>query len=404
MTRNPAEKTGPICTTFPSDTASAADWIDWFWTDFFTGWIKRTRDDNGIGFFDFLHEDGSPGTPNRKTILAQGRLLFTLSHMALISGNPMHFEAAKAARDAVRSFRKAPGLYCRGVNGTGGPTGEATDLLATSYDQSFVILGLSTWGKLYLEEDVTDELEEVWAAVETTLHDPVTGMMLEHDNLPDPTAPDAPPRAQNPHMHLFEAAMQAYEMTGRDIWLTRAQSMRAKGLEYFFDTDSGTIGEFIAPDLTQLPGRDGQWREIGHQCEWAWLLLREVDLGGDPAMKDVAARMLDFADKHGFQQTGPMKGAAFDAVSCDTSWREEKFLLWPQTEVIKTYAVRGDKAKADELALVIFRQYFAGRAAYVNQLDVDGNVLWNEGLSRLHYHLVLALTEGARAGFWANPS
>ena len=70
---------------------------------------------------------------------------------------------------------------------------------------------------------------------------------------------------------------------------------------------------------------------------------------------------------------------------------------------LKTTSDADFTAKAKRLAQVIFKQYFANRAAYVNQLDEDGNVLWAEGLSRLHYHLVLALTEGARANLWSAP-
>jgi len=55
------------------------------------------------------------------------------------------------------------------------------------------------------------------------------------------------------------------------------------------------------------------------------------------------------------------------------------------------------------LVQLMFRRYFAGRHAFVNQLDETGAVLWPDALSRLHYHVVLALTEGARAGLWPNP-
>ena len=209
-------------------------------------------------------------------------------------------------------------------------------------------------------------------------------------------------------MHLYEAALQAFEMTGKAIWLDRAKKIRAKGLEFFFDTKSGTIVEFIAPDLATLPGRDGQRREIGHQCEWAWLLLREIELGGDPDMTDITNRLLSFADQHGFAETGPMKGAAFDAVAADTTWREDQFLLWPQTEALKTYAARAHDPehaeKARALTRLIFQRYFANRAAFANQLDEGGTALWPDALSRLHYHLVLALTEGAKAGLWDGPS
>ena len=118
--------------------------------------------------------------------------------------------------------------------------------------------------------------------------------------------------------------------------------------------------------------------------------------------------MLSFADNHGYASTGAMTGAVYDAVSADTDWLEDKFLLWPQTEAIKTYAIRSKQAdhtkKARHLMLLVFQKYFADHRAFVNQLDNDGQPVWSEALSRLLYHLVLALTEGARAGLWKTPN
>ena len=391
----------------PDADAPLSEWMPWFWASFLPQWVDHAQDPDSIGFFDELDPNGRPAKTDHRTVLAQARLLFTFSHLALISENPAYHQAAQRARNALPAFRKSPGLYARARTSKGLPTGEPEGDLATSYDQSFVILGLATWGRLHPDEDVSVELEACWTAVETRLKDPATGMMLEHDALRDPRAKTAPNRAQNPHMHLYEAALQAFEMTGETRWMARAGQMRAKGLEYFFDAESGTIMEFIAPDLTQLPGRDGTRREVGHQCEWAWLLLREVELGGDLSLKGVADQLLDFADRHGFAQNGVLQGAAFDAVSAEADWHDASFLLWPQTEAIKAHAIRATKAdyanRAQDLALLVFRQYFAGRAAFANQLDAKGQPLWPDALSRLLYHLVLGFTEGARASLWQAP-
>lgn len=407
MTTDNFENDEPIGLPQPDEDATAEVWVDWYWSSFLPGWVDRARDPNHFGFFDELDSYGRPAKTDRRTILAQARLLFTFSHLALISDAPVFRNAARVARDALPAFRKSPGLYCRARASDKGPTGDPEDDLATSYDQSFIILGLSTWGQLHQDEDVGTELEACWAAVETQLKDPATGLMLEHDGLIDPADMSAPHRAQNPHMHLYEAALQAFEVTSNPVWLERAASMRAKGLEYFFDAETGTIKEFIAPDLSALPGRDGDRREVGHQCEWAWLLIREADLGGDPSVRNIAARLLKFADNFGFATSGAMRGAAYDAVSADASWLEASFLLWPQTEAIKTHAIRAQDAdfadRAQNLARLIFRRYFSGRAAFANQLDSKGAPLWPDALSRLHYHLVLALTEGARNGLWKYP-
>lgn len=404
MTTETHLSVAPIAPDRPGNDATVETWVDWYWSSFLPAWVERARDPAHFGFFDELDRDSRPAKTDRRTILAQARLLFTFSHLALISDNPVYRNAARIAREALPAFRKSSGLYCRARNAAGGPTGDPEDDLAASYDQSFVILGLSTWGRLHPDEDVSTELEACWSAVEARLSDPATGLLLEHDGLADPTHESAPCRAQNPHMHLYEAALQAFDMTAHPVWRERAALMRAKGLEYFLDTESGTIIEFIAPGLSRLPGRDGQRREVGHQCEWAWLLIREAELGGDPSVRDTAARLLDFADSFGFATDDPMRGAAFDAVSADTEWRENSYLLWPQTEAIKIHAIRAQKAEqARDLALLVFRRYFGDHAAFANQLDAEGHPIWPDALSRLHYHLVLALTEGARNGLWRFP-
>lgn len=392
----------------PAACASAQEWVGWFWSVFLPGWIDRAIDARGGGFFDGLDGAGEPVRGAPKTVLAQARLLFTFSHLGLLSGDPLHRDAAAAAHRILPVFRKAPGLYRRAVTPNGPLTDKSADAVARSYDQSFVILALATWGRLSPDEAVSRELETCWQAIETTLTDPATGLLLEDDSVRDPSAPAAPPRAQNPHMHLYEAALQAFEMTGEQRWQERAVVIRKTALRHFLD--GGTIVEFLAPDLAPLPGRDGARREVGHQCEWAWLLEREADLGGDAGMRAVAARLMNFADAYGFAGTGAMRGAAFDAVASDGAWREETFLLWPQTEAIKAYVARfraGD-AHAGEMArsltALVFARYFGGRAAFANQLDADGAVLWPDALSRLLYHLVLALTEGAGAGLWPGPT
>ena len=85
---------------------------------------------------------------------------------------------------------------------------------------------------------------------------------------------------------------------------------------------------------------------------------------------------------------------------------EESFLLWPQTEAIKAHAMRhmagepGADEAAQQLLCLMFRRWFDGRPAYVNQLGADAETLQPQALTRLMYHVVLALTEGVRARLW----
>lgn len=89
---------------------------------------------------------------------------------------------------------------------------------------------------------------------------------------------------------------------------------------------------------------------------------------------------------------------------------ERRFLLWPQTEALKAHAARhlagipGADTDARDLLDLIFARWFDGHPVFVNQLDATGAAIWPEALSRLLYHIVLALTEGARAGLWPGPN
>lgn len=377
----------------------AAVWANWFWAEFFPDWLARVQDGT-MGVFDALDAQGNPDTTTGKSLLAQARTLFTVSHVALLSGDPTLIAAARQQGAFLERFRKAPGLYRCRANRDGSPTGQTADEIARSYDHSFVILGLATWNKLSPSPDVELRIEECWEALQSQLTDPSTGL-LHNDDTGSDTGP-----AQNPHMHLYEACLQAYRMTERPVWVERATKIGAHALPHFMDKDSGSIAEFMTADLHPLPGPAGKRREIGHQCEWAWLLLEEASFTDAPTLHTLATRLMDFANAHGFAPDGPLKGAAYDAVSTTGEVVENSFLLWPQTETIKVLAnhyMAGDFAagpRAQALFCLMFERWFEGHTSFINQLDADGNCIWPQGLTRLMYHVVLAMTVGADAGLW----
>jgi mannose-6-phosphate isomerase len=244
--------------------------------------------------------------------------------------------------------------------------------------------------------------------VETVLTDPETGALWEDDTMARDGAKSGDLRAQNPHMHMFEAVLQAYEMTGDAIWLDRAKVYMGLGAKHFIDPVTGAMCEFIGHDLTQNDTEMGTRREPGHQFEWAWLLMRYAEFSGDDAPRALARRMLDFVEEFGIRSTGIMAGATYDATNAAGDVTEATHLLWPLTEAGKVYSAMaretGDTAaaaRAKDLSLMIFSDYFADdKPAWINQLDENKNIVWNEGLTRLLYHVAFFITEGARAKIW----
>lgn len=387
---------------------AASAWPAAFVHDLMPRWIGRAADARQGGFFDALDSEGIPLAEAPKTTLAQARALFTLAHLALVTHRSEFVDAAEHAHDFMAAALHDPvnGGYVRAVTREGRPTGNPEDRVTRSYDMSFVVLALATYARLTGRADVHARLDAAWGTVQFRLTDPVTGLLLEDDAVRDPAAADAPMRAQNPHMHMFEAALQAHEMTGDPRWLPRAAELADLGLRHFLDAPTGTVAEFRAPDLSPVAGPAGSLREIGHQCEWAWLLYRHARLSGDSSRLVSADRMMDFALRHGFCHEGPMRGAAFDAFDLADRRAVPTFLLWPQTEAGKAFAVLHEARdayaaeRAHDLMSLIASRYFTADSLACNQLDLSGRVLQPMALTRLLYHVVLFVTEGARTGLW----
>lgn len=349
------------------------------------------------------------------TTLAQGRTAFMLAHLYLTTGHPELLAASKRIHAWMMThLRDEDGGFRYAVAPDGSTIDTADARLRRTYDQSFALLSLVTLRKAAPDSVTQEEIDSCIGFIEGRLTDPVTGALWENDVMAREGAKPGDLRAQNPHMHMLEAVMQAYEMDGDPIWLERAAKYVALGEKHFIDPQTGAICEFIGHDLTQNDTEMGQRREPGHQFEWDWLLRRYAAFAKDDAPRAFAKRMRDFVEAHGLRPSGVMQGAAYDAISPSGTPTDDTHLLWPMTEAGKVYASLAydwvgvnDLAahhaieRVREISNLIFGKFFhISEPAWVNRLDGEGNVLWDEGLSRLLYHMAIFITEGDRARVW----
>ena len=340
------------------------------------------------------------------TTLSQCRAAFTLAHLYDATRDADLLAAAlRIHHFAAASLRDADGGYRVAVAPDGTPLDAPEAQARRSYDQSFALLALAELHRVAPDVVPQGELAACWSFIETHLVDPATGALWEDDR----GAGNSAMRAQNPHMHMLEALLVAFDVTGDAVWLTRAEGMVKVATTYFIDDATGSIREWVGPDLSPLPGGEGGRREPGHQFEWAWLLRRYARMSGDQKPIELARRLQSFAETHGMRRDGPMKDASYDAVDASGAVTEDTHLLWPLTEAGKLYADLAANGEDDDaawkvhrIAGMIFGRYFAPGTAprWVNQLDARGDVVWDVALTRLLYHVAIFLTEGSRAGFW----
>jgi mannose/cellobiose epimerase-like protein (N-acyl-D-glucosamine 2-epimerase family) len=385
-----------------------------FASSFVPRWLQLARDQVHGGIVDRLALDGRPAEGDAKTTLVHARLAFTLAHLHLAIGDQRLLDAAiDTYRFLDERLRDADGGYRFSVSRDGQPLADPMSQVRRTYDQSFVLLALVTLRKAAPDSVSQHRIDECWDFIAQRLTDPGTGALWEDDVMAAAGAKPGDLRAQNPHMHMFEALLQAFEMTGDRVWLERAAAMLDVGRRFFIDETTGAVREFVGHDLEPLAGTDGERREPGHQYEWAWLLHRYADLAGVNDARSLADPMITFVERHGLTpRSGPLDGLPFDALDARGQVTETTHLLWPLTEAGKFYAARharladtGDATRARGLASIMARHFFApatatGLPVWVNRLDADGRPVWSEALSRLLYHVAIFVTEGARAGLW----
>lgn len=375
-----------------------------FWATKLPKWIKAVTDAEFGGVMDRLGADGQPHAGDPKTTLVQARILFTMAHLECAGhGSVMGRETAKTAYAFLMGpLRHPDGGWRMAVARDGMPTGDPAHDLRDCYVHAFVVLATAAWSRV--DPSIRKDLDVAWQAVQTFFAEQGSGRLLE-----DSARPAASPRRQNPHMHMFEACLFAWEATGDTLWQARADQLVDVFADDLFDAESGTLREFLSPDMGPLDGAQGLIREPGHHCEWVWLLNRYAALGGTRRIAPARAALLNFADTFGHARSGPMAGAAYDAVAASGQVLSATHLLWPQTEAIKAYLSEyertGDPARRDQargIAGLMFRHYLDTDAAFwVNQCDANADIIWPDALSRLLYHIAIALTEGERLGAWS---
>lgn len=387
-----------------------------FATHFAPQWYIRARDPRG-GVFEKLGIDGLPvEADGPKTTLTQARIVFALAHLYLVSGERRLLDAAiEVHRFLDEHLRDEDGGYRLAVAADGAPLEDPASTLRRSYDQSFALLALVTLRKTAPRAISDARVQSCWRFIDDTLTDAADGSLFEDDVMARRGVSPDDRRGQNPHMHMFEALLQAYETSGDDVWLVRADRLFAVARDRLIDPGTGAIREFVDGNLAPAAGSEGSRREPGHQYEWAWLLnrygaFRKLDEPGRLALAMVA-----FADRFGLRVQGVLAGAPYEAVSADGEIVQDTHLLWPLTEAGKHHAAMavmepgaGHEERAGAMADLIcthFFRYEAGRpTVWVNRVDGNGAVLWPRALSRLLYHLSVFVTEGTRAGLWPTRS
>lgn len=293
------------------------------------------------GFAEQFDWVGTPIDPGFKRVRVTGRQLYVFAHAALgdVGG-------AREVAERGAAFLKSRCLrQDRQFASRLGSDGTILDPTADLYDIAFGLFALAWWYKLSGDAEAVEMADTALAHLRETMRSPSgRGYLARQD--------DCGQHQQNPHMHLFEAAIFLASFTGSEAARQLADELFDLASNTLFDPVTGTLPEFFDADW-RAGDNSGTIRiEPGHHYEWVWLLCRYGDLARCPEAFAIADLLYTFAQAHGHD---PVTGLIVDAVDPAGQVLAGDLRIWPNTEYLKAQVAmrehHGQGPGCDDMAI-----------------------------------------------------
>jgi len=354
-------------------------------------WAETGFDRDSGSFYERLDFSGNPLPSFPQRTLVQGRQIYVFSQAAQLGWLPEGAELAiHAAETMIRRHWCSDGnpgwIFSITADGV------VADNTRDSYSHAFALYGLAWAFGLHQDPRYLAIADQTFEFLDTFLASKKYGGVLCNNRDSGPT------KRQNPHMHLFEAALAWYEVSGKDRFIARANEIFGLFSGKFFQKQTSILAETFHEDWVPFAGVEGRIFEPGHHFEWVWLLHRYARTTGQTV--DDRANAL-FTKAMEFGQRGELfvDGVRDDGVITDAGTR-----IWPQTEALKAFSVEhitGRRAMTGQVVDLInaLEKRFIGKpfsAGWIDHFDSNGVAKVDFVPASTLYHIILALVETDR--------
>ncbi len=364
----------------------ANDFLRWYREVSLPLWASTGIDAARGASVERLLPNGQPDTDADLRIRVQARQVYCFGVAETYGWYP-------GAADIVRSIvgfmerhgrsRKRPGYLLSISNATLDIVDERFDL----YDHAFFLLADAWRYKLFATPAALDDAHAVMDALDARLG--VAAGWLEGDY-------PHTHRRQNPHMHLLEAFLTLYEVSGEKRWFELSEKVMNLFLTRFLVDEHSVILEYFDSELNPTQDELGLTTEPGHSMEWVWLLhWYQRIVGGD--FSDLIERLYDTAIRNGIAPTGVM----YDELYPDGRVKDDGMRLWPMTEHIRASLLQagaGNTAAEEHAknAILKLNEYFLNTStpgSFIDRRDGQGNITVGRAPTTSVYHLTGAAIE-----------
>ena len=227
------------------------------------------------GFYGCLLDNGESYDPHVRQLVASCRYVFNYATAYRLYGKPQHLEWAKWGLNYLEiSHKQSNGGYAWQIE-----DGVVTDSRVMAYGHAFVLLAAASCLRAGIQEAATT-IDETFAFMETYFWDEIGEAYFDERDASLKTL--SPYRGQNANMHMCEALLAAWKASANIKFLDRAEQLANRFAFDLAAQSDGQIWEHYDADwnvdlnynIDKPNDRYRPWGfQIGHQTEWAKLLL-----------------------------------------------------------------------------------------------------------------------------------
>jgi len=320
---------------YPQFIASAeSELSSWLFALDYNRFVYGPRQSLGLPIVERFGWHGRAIEPGFRRIRVMARQTYVFCHAALGGNTTARQHAMTAAAALIERGVGANGqFYCR-LSPDGSVLNPDPDL----YDIAFGLFAMAWWYRLTGEDRALDIAERSINNLRASMASTSGRGYLASLRYPQS-------HEQNPHMHLFEAAIFLAAFSKRPEFRALADELFELAEAALFDATTGTLPEVFDHEWRPV-GQDGLYRvEPGHHYEWVWLLHRYGDLASQPKAFAIARTLFAFAQQHGHDEA---TGLVLDAVDQHGHPTATDLRIWPNAEFLKAQVVMQERYGAGE--------------------------------------------------------
>ena len=283
------------------------------------------------GFFSGFTDAGTCLSPRSRQLVGSARYVFNYATAYRLYADPKHRDWAVWGLDFLNSVhRQKNGGFAWLLEGE-----KVADSRVMAYGHAFVLLAAASCVRAGISS-AGETMNGLFDFMETYFWDAEAGAYFDERDAS--LAVLSPYRGQNANMHMCEALLAAWQASGEVKFLDRAESLAQKFAIELAAQSNGQIWEHYDADWNvdmeyNIDTPNDRYRpwgfQVGHQTEWAKLLLILDGERPNPKWLPVAKGLYDWALQAGWDEKfgGLVYGLAPNGETCS----DEKH-FWVQAE------------------------------------------------------------------------